>query len=143
MQYQRFDDSAQLRFERDDEFISSLTAFAEEESIRFAVFSGLGGVRSAQIAYFNIDTREYETHQLDEQCELTSLIGNIAQRDGKLFVHAHATLGRSDLSVVGGHVMQLVTRPTIELWLRREEASVSRLLDDESGIALLDLPNRL
>jgi len=142
MQYQRFDDETQLRFESGDEFISTLTSFAERESIGFAVFSGIGGVRSAHIAYFNNETKQYETHELDEQFELTSVIGNISLRDGRAFVHAHATLGRKDLSVIGGHVMKLVTRPTIELWLRREHAKVSRALDEESGLALLDLLER-
>lgn len=143
MQYQRFDDRTQIRFESGDEFISSLTALAAAESIGFAVFSGIGGVRSARIAYFNIETREYETHELNEQFEVVSLIGNVALRDDKPFVHAHAGLGRKDLSMMGGHVMELVARPTIELWLRHEAASVSRAPDEESGLALLDLPERL
>ena len=143
MHYQRFGDRTEIRFESGDEFIASLTAFAEAESVSFAVFSGLGGVRRARIAYFNSETREYETHVLDEQFEVVSLIGNIALRDGKPFIHAHAGLGRRDLSMVGGHVMELVARPTIELWLRREAAAVSRVPDEESGLALLDLPDRL
>jgi predicted DNA-binding protein with PD1-like motif len=143
MHFQRFGDRTEIRFESGDEFIGSLTAFAQAESVTFAVFSGLGGVRSARIAYFNSETREYETHELNEQFEVISLIGNVALRDGKPFVHAHASLGRKDLSVMGGHVMELVARPTIELWLRREAVAVSRVPDDESGLALLDLPERL
>ena len=143
MQYQRFGDRTQIRFESDDQFISSLTAFAEAESIAFAVFSGIGAVRSARIGFFSNERRAYDIHELNEQFELVSLIGNIALRDGKPFVHAHAGLARQGLSMVGGHVMELVARPTIEVWLRREAASVSRMPDEESGLALLDLPERL
>ena len=143
MQYQRFGERTQIRFASGDQFMSSLTAFAEAESITFAVFSGIGAVRSARIGFFNNDRREYDIHELNEQFELVSLIGNIALRDGKPFIHAHAGLARQGLSMVGGHVMELVVRPTIELWLRPEAASVSRVPDEESGLALLDLPERL
>ena len=143
MKYQRFGERTEIRFESGDEFIASLTAFAQADAISFAVFSGLGAVRRARIAFFNIDTREYQTHELDEQFEVVSLIGNVALRDGKPLVHAHASLARKDLSVLGGHVMELVARPTIELWLRREAAPVSRVPDEESSLALLDLPDHL
>ena len=143
MQYQRFGERTQIRFESGDEFMSSLTAFTEHDSIAFAVFSGLGAVRRARIGYFNNETRQYDIHEFDEQFELTSLIGNVALRDGKPFVHAHAGLARQDLSMIGGHVMELVVRPTIELWLRREATAVRRVPDEESGLALLDLPVHL
>ena len=143
MQYQSFGDRIEIRFESGDEFMSNLTALAEAHGITFAAFSGIGAVRSAHVAYFNSETKQYDTHEFDEQFELTSLIGNIALRDHKPFVHAHATLARKDLSVIGGHVMRLLTRPTIELWLRREAPAVRRAPDEESGLALLDLPERL
>jgi len=143
MQYQGFGDRYQLRLERDDELTETLTRLAKREGITFATFAGLGAASSARLAYFDVDTRQYETHDLAEQFEVVSLTGNVALRDGRPFVHAHAVLGRRDLSTIGGHVMALLARPTIEIALRREAAEIVRLPDEESGLALLCLSDRL
>jgi uncharacterized protein len=143
MQLQRFGDRYQLRLESGDKLFASLLALAAREAITYAALSGLGAVRWIRVAYFNVETREYEIHELDEQLEVTSLIGNITLREGKPTVHAHATLGRRDLSVIGGHVLEAICRPTLEIWVAPEPVEVHRLPDDESGLWLMDLPGRL
>jgi uncharacterized protein len=67
-------------------------------------------------------------------------VGNASLRDGEPFLHLHAGLGRSDLSVVGGHLGEAVVHPTIEVWLRTEDLDVRRTTDPETGLDLLDLP---
>jgi uncharacterized protein len=143
MQLQRFGDRYQLRLESGDKLFASLLALAAREGISYAALSGLGAVRWIRVAYFNVETREYEIHELEEQLEVTSLVGNITLREGTPTLHAHATLGRRDLSVIGGHVLEAIARPTLEIWLSRERAEVQRLPDDESGLWLMDLPDRL
>jgi len=143
VRFQRFGDRYQLRFEAGDELMSTLTDFAAREGIEYAALSGLGAVESISLAYFVRDTKQYETHELDEQFELLGATGNIALRDGKPFPHVHASVGRRDLTVFGGHVMRAVAWPTIELWVSREQEAVNRLPDEDSGLALMDLPDRL
>ncbi|HUR17242.1 MAG TPA: PPC domain-containing DNA-binding protein [Candidatus Limnocylindrales bacterium] len=143
MRFQRFGDRYQLRLESGDELLSTLTAFAERERIEYAAVSGLGAVQSISLAYFVRNTKQYETHELDEQFELLGATGNIVLRDGTPFPHIHASVGRRDLTVLGGHVMRAVAWPTIELWVSREHQPVNRLPDDESGLALMDLHDRL
>ena len=144
MEYQRFGDRYQVRLESGERVVASLTRLAEQESIGYASVTGLGAVRSVAVAYFNVQTREYETHQLEEQLEVTSLIGNFTLKDGRPFLHAHVNLGRRDLSTLGGHLMEAVAHSTLEVWLVREQgAAVQRLPDDESGLSLMRLPERL
>jgi predicted DNA-binding protein with PD1-like motif len=143
VQFQRFGEGYELRLEAGERLMETITRFAEQQSISFAALSGLGAVRQVRLAYFNIETLQYETHDLEEQLEALSLIGNVSLRDGRPFVHLHGSFGRRDLSVLGGHVMEGIVRPTIEMWLRPEEVGVNRAPDEESGLALLDLPERL
>lgn len=142
MQYQRFGDRYQIRLESGEPIVESLTRLAAREEIGYAAVSGLGAVRRATLAYFNVHTRQYETHELIEQLEVVSLTGNISQRDGRPFLHVHAALGRRDLSMIGGHLMEAVAHSTLEAWMQREEALVHRLPDDETGLALLQLPSQ-
>ncbi len=80
--------------------------------------TGLGAVSAATVSYLNMDTKSYEQHQLDEQMEVVSLVGNVTLREGRPFIHAHVGLGRRDLSMVGGHLNDLVIYPTFEVSLR-------------------------
>lgn len=143
MEYQRFGDRYQVRLESGDQVVESLTQLAEHEAFGYAAVTGLGAVRSVALAYYNIETREYEVHDIEEQLEVTSLIGNFTLKDGKPFLHAHVNLGRRDLSTLGGHLMEAVAHSTLEVWLQREQAEVPRLPDDESGLSLMRLSERL
>jgi uncharacterized protein len=143
LEYQRFGDRYQVRLESGDRVIESLTRLAQQERIGFAALSGLGAVRWVRLAFFDVETRQYENHDIEEQLEVTALVGNVTLRDGRSFIHAHATLGRRDLSTLGGHLMEAVAHSTLEVWLQREAAEVHRLPDDESGLALMRLADRL
>ncbi len=82
----------------------------------------------------------YEQHELDEQLEVVSLVGNVTIKESAPFTHIHVTLGRRDLSIVGGHLNDLVVHPNLEIWLLRESVEVRRTLDESCGLYLMDLP---
>jgi predicted DNA-binding protein with PD1-like motif len=43
------------------------------------------------------------------------------------------------MSMIGGHFLDAIVRPTLEIWLRRESAEIHRVFDEGSGLALMDL----
>ena len=143
MRFQRFGDRYQLRLEAGDELIATVTGLAEREGIGYASLTGLGAVESISLAYLNRETRKYETHVLDEQLELLGVTGNITLKDAKPFPHVHASVSDRSLHVYGGHVMAATAWPNVEIWIRREAEGVSRVPDEASGAALMDLPERL
>lgn len=143
MQYQRFGDRYQLRFASGERLIETLLEFLGHKSIGFAALTGLGALSHATVSYWDATTLQYETRDIQEQVELVSLVGNVTMRDGKPFVHAHVTLGRRDLSIIGGHFNEAIAHPTIELWLRPEADAVERVLDESCGLYLMNLPERL
>jgi uncharacterized protein len=140
MMFQRVGNRLQVRLESGDNVVESLTLLLEAEGIGYAAVTGLGAVRYARVAYLNVDTREYEAHEVEEQLEVVSLVGNAALRDGKPFLHLHAALGRRDLSMFGGHLQEMVAHPTVEVWLAPEEGSVQRVFDETLGMAVMQLP---
>jgi len=141
VQFQRHGDRVQLRFLSGEALVESLLPWLRREGIGYASVSGLGAVRHARVSYWNAVSRQYETHELTEQMEVTSLIGNVTLKDHAPFLHAHVNLGRSDLSVIGGHVNDLTVHPTLELWLGPEKDAVVRVLDEDSGLYVMQLPN--
>ena len=142
MHYQRFGERAQLRFESGEAVAPTLLAWLATERIGYASMTGLGAVSSATVSYWNSETRQYEQHLLEEQLEVVSLVGNASLKDGEPLVHIHVALGRRDLSLVGGHLNDAIVHPNLEIWLRPEAAAVHRIVDDASGLYLMDLNDR-
>jgi predicted DNA-binding protein with PD1-like motif len=119
-----------------EEIVSTLTRVVDEERIEAASFTAIGGFREAVLGFFELEKGEYKRIPIREQVEVLSLIGNIAATDGKLRIHAHAVLGKSDGSACGGHLLEGYVRPTLELVLVRTPAVLARQLDPRFGIPL-------
>lgn len=126
-----------LIFETDDEVIGTLEAHARRTATRAAHFTALGAFRSATLAYFDWATKEYREIPVDEQVEVTSLVGDIGTHDGAPVVHIHCVLGRPDGSTVTGHLLEGHVRPTLELFITAYDDALVRRVDDESGLPLI------
>ena len=125
--------------ESGEEAIAELTRLAEAEAISGASLSGLGAVRSATVAWYDLERQEYEKYVLDEQLEVLTLSGNAGRYDGSARLHVHATLGRRGGAAVGGHLMECTVRPTLEVVIREAGTALNRSFDAACGLPLLDL----
>ena len=143
LRFQRFDDRYQLRLESGEELGATLKSFCTERQIGFAQMTGLGAVRRAPRS--RTGTRSASNTKptgRDDQMEVVSLIGNVAIRDDEPFSHIHLGLGRSDLTLIGGHFNAAVAHPMLEIWLTPIDATVTRVLDESCGLYLMDLAER-
>ncbi len=140
MRVQRFDERYIVRIEAGERVVATLLDFLRREGVGFANLSAAGALSSARVGFWDPGQRAYAYRQFDEQLEIVSFVGNASLRDGEPFLHLHVGLGRSDLSVVGGHLEEAIVHPTIEVWLRTEDVDVRRTTDPETGLDLLDLP---
>ena len=129
-----------LVFETGDELARGLSDFATEQKLSAASFKAVGGLSSVRLGWFNWESKKFEPSvTLDEQLELLSLIGDVALKDGKPVVHAHAVVGKKDGSAHGGHLLEAHIRPTCEIVLTESPVHLQKLVDPESGIALISL----
>jgi len=129
-----------LIFDTGDELADGLAKFAAEEKISGSSFKAIGALSAVRLGWFNWETKQYEVSvDLDEQVELLSLIGDVAEKDGKPQVHAHAVVGKRDGTAHGGHLMKATVRPTCELILTESPEHLRKQVDPEAGIALIKL----
>lgn len=126
-------------FDEGDDPYELLTAFARDEQLSGSSLTGIGALSQVTIGWFNPDTREYEQTTLDEQCEVVSLLGDIAVDDGEPTVHAHIVVARRDLSAVGGHLFGGRVWPTLEVVVTESRSALRKRLDPDVGLALIDL----
>jgi uncharacterized protein len=117
-----------------------LKEFATEHKLASASFKAIGALSSAGLGWLNWETKQYELAvSLAEQVELLSLIGDIALKDGKPQVHAHAVVGKRDGTAHGGHLLQAHVRPSCEVVLTESPVHLRREFDPAAGIALIKL----
>ena len=142
MRYERFESRLQLRLESGEHVAAALVELLQREGVGYASVTGLGAVRWVRLAYWNSATRDYESHDVEEQVEVVSLVGNVTLREEQPFLHLHISLGRQDLSMFGGHFLDAIAHPNFEVWIQREAGPVHRRVEPASGLALMDLPER-
>ena len=128
-----------LVFETGDEAIAGLLDFARGNDIRSAFFFGVGAFERVTLAYFDLGTKEYEHIPVGEQVEVVSLAGNISTYDGEPKIHAHAVIGKRDGSVMGGHLIEGIVRPTLEVFVSASDTPLTRTRDEATNLPLLDL----
>lgn len=124
-----------------DEAVAALGRFAREQRIEAASLSAIGAFERAVVGYFDWGKKDYQRIPVDEQVEVLSLLGDVAVADGKPTLHIHAVLGRSDGSVVGGHLLEGHVRPTLEVVFVEPPAHLKKRKDPETGLALIALEN--
>jgi predicted DNA-binding protein with PD1-like motif len=125
-------------FETGDELASGLSRFAAEHKLSAASFKAVGALSSVRLGWFSWESKTYKPSvNLDEQLELLSLIGDVALKDGKPVVHAHAVVGKEDGTAHGGHLLEAHIRPTCEVVLTESPSHLQKFVDPESGLALI------
>jgi predicted DNA-binding protein with PD1-like motif len=120
-----------------DEVMSSLKDFATREKITAAQISAIGALSDVTLAYFDWDKKEYTKIPVREQVEVASLLGDIAEADGKPALHLHIVIGKRDGTAMAGHLNAAHVRPTIEVIITESPAHLCKHHDPESGLALI------
>lgn len=132
-------DTFALIFDKGDEVIGALTAFAQEKRLGGSHFTAIGAFRDVMLGYFDRQRKKYKEIPIEEQVEVLSLVGDIALKDGAPQIHAHVVVGKSDGTAHGGHILTAHVWPTLEVILTESPKHLCRKFDPESGLALIDL----
>jgi hypothetical protein len=122
-----------------DEAVSALTQFARAEDLEAAQITAVGGFEHATVGWFDRAARDYRRIPVDEQCELLSLIGDVAVGQDGPIVHVHAVLGLSDGTTRGGHLLEGRVYPTLEAVVTETPARLRKVMRPDVGIPLIDL----
>jgi len=123
-----------------EEAFAALTAFAIDRKVASASLTAIGAFERATVGWFDPKAKTYRKIPVDEQCEVLSGIGDVALGDdGKPSLHVHAVLGLSDGTTRGGHLLDGIVRPTLEVTLVEAPGHLRRSKRPELGVALIDL----
>ena len=128
-----------LVFDKGDEVMSNLTEFARVHKLTAAHFTAIGAFSDVTLGYFERDRKDYHRIPIGEQVEVLSLVGDVARKGDQPEVHAHVVVGKADGSAHGGHLLEAHVWPTLEVVLSESAAHLRKRIDEETGLALIDL----
>ncbi len=128
-----------LVFEKDEEVIEILTAFAKKNNLAGSHFTAIGAFSDVTLGYFDRERKDYKKILINEQVEVLSLVGNIALSNGESKLHAHVVVGKSDGTAYGGHILKAHVWPTLEVVLTESPKHLRRKTDEETRLPLIEL----
>ncbi|SCE94163.1 hypothetical protein GA0070214_103457 [Micromonospora chaiyaphumensis] len=123
--------------DKGEDAVATINEVAVRYGIRGARVTAVGGFKSAELGYFDRGKRDYLRIPVREQVEVLSLLGDIADNQGRPALHVHAVVGHRDGSTVGGHLLRGEVWPTLEVIITEVGASLVKRVDQETGLALL------
>ena len=124
--------------EAGEDAFAILSDFAGDHHLTAAQLTGVGAFTGATVGWFDRQTKDYRRIEITQQCELLSLIGDIAQADDGPQVHAHVVLGLHDGTTRGGHLLAAEIWPTLEVIVTEAPAHLRKTSHPELGLALID-----
>ncbi|WP_017573193.1 PPC domain-containing DNA-binding protein [Nocardiopsis halotolerans] len=128
-----------LVMDKGDEAFEQISGFAEAHGITAASLTAIGAASHVVLGYFDTVTNHYRYTSFEEQVEIASCIGDIADNQGQPALHAHIVLGRGDSTALAGHLKELRVFPTMEVVLTETPAHLRKKVDPETGLALISV----
>src|SRR3989338_6584925 len=126
-----------IRFDKGEELFSELVKFCETEGVVAGPFTAIGASDGVLLSFYHGHETKYSDKKVDDELEIAALNGIVAELDGKLMVHAHGSFSDRNMSLVGGHVKELLVGSTCEVFLIKLEGNIEREFDEETGLNLM------
>tara|TARA_Y100000310_G_C20629556_1_gene787859 strand:- start:927 stop:1346 length:420 start_codon:yes stop_codon:yes gene_type:complete len=120
-----------------EEIMTGIKEFCEEHKIDAAFFHAIGAVGEVEIAWYDLEAKEYVTSLIQEDLELVSLTGNVSKLGKEMIIHNHGVFSNRAMETKGGHVNKAVISGACEIVLNRIEGNIGRAYDDETGLNLM------
>jgi len=94
-----------VRLPTGEDLLEALTSEFQKRSIRKAAFGVIGAVAGATLGYYDQAAKQYRNKEFQGHFEVLACVGNVSEKEGQIFVHAHALLAGADYICFGGHLM--------------------------------------
>ncbi|MDP1709428.1 MAG: DNA-binding protein [Candidatus Komeilibacteria bacterium] len=124
-----------IKVNRSEEVITELTKFCQENNIFSGSFYGLGACGEAELGHYSVVTKQYSKQVFTGEYEVTNLTGIITDKK----IHAHATMADNKFQTYAGHLARMVISGACEIHLIAGSEPISRKLDEETGLELLNI----
>ncbi len=126
-----------LIFSPGDEVVSGLAEFAQKYNVTNSHYTSIGGAASTKVGWFDYNKKMFKVIPVDT-AEVTSFIGDIAMFNNKPVAHTHVSVATTDGIAHGGHLLEMIVGPTLELFVTVEPMALYKKVDSTFGVAVID-----
>lgn len=128
------------KVEPGEDLIDSIINLVKKYNIKSGFVKCIGALKTFTIGFYIINSKEYKMKTFNENVELISCMGNISYKDGEPIIHLHVSLGRSDYTVIGGHLSKpSIVSVTGEVSIIEIDKKINRVNDPQFNLSLLEL----
>jgi len=120
-----------------EDVMAELKRFCKEQGIEAGVFYAIGAAKELQVAWYDVDVKEYTKRDIKQELEIISLLGNIAMKGEEVIVHTHGSFSDENMQLVGGHVNKLIVGGACEIMLEKLDGHIEKAFDEEIGLNLM------
>ncbi len=122
---------------KDEEITSSIFNYCQKNNIQSAWISGIGAVKSATLALYDLEKKEYKKKRFSGKFEIVGLSGNIGTLEGKPVLHLHTVLSDENMAIFGGHLEKATVSVTCEILISKTDYRIEREFDPNIGLNLI------
>lgn len=128
------------KVEPNEDLVDSIIEMIKKYNIKSGFIKCIGALKTFTIGFYIIDSKEYKMKTFNENVELVSCMGSISYKNGEPIIHIHISVGRSDYSVIGGHLGKpSKVSITAEVSIYEIDQKLNRGIDSQTGLSLLSL----
>ena len=129
-------------FSAGDEAYSGLLDFATTYHVTSGHFTAIGALSSVVLGWLDPEKHLYRENPIHEQVEVATMTGDFALYQGKPALHSHIVVGRRDGTASGGHVIEAIVSPTLEVFVTVDPVPLQKKYDPSSHLTLIDADSR-
>lgn len=123
-----------VSLERGDAVRGCVESVAKERGILGASVAAIGALENPELGFYHLNEKRYDLRTFPGIWELVSLTGNITEKDGEPFLHAHAAIGGPDFAVHGGHLFDATSGVVVELVIEPFDQPLKRAACEDVGL---------
>ncbi|MCD6478441.1 MAG: DUF296 domain-containing protein [Candidatus Diapherotrites archaeon] len=139
MEYKQLANIIFIRLHSGEDLFEGLHEVCKKCKVRTAiVLSAVGMLQDFELGYFKAKGN-YTKQRFKKPHELVALSGIIMKLGREYNFHLHAALGNEKKKLIGGHLISAKVKVTAELVLLKSNATLHRILDEETGLLALKL----
>jgi predicted DNA-binding protein with PD1-like motif len=125
-------------FSPGDEAYSGLLDFAEQHHVTSGHFTAVGALSSVVLGWFDPQKKMYRENPIHEQVEVATMTGDFAVFQGKPSLHTHIVVARQDGRAFGGHVIEAIVFPTLEVFITDDPVPLQKKYDPLTDLTQID-----
>lgn len=139
MRYYKTNEAYVLRFDRGEEIVETLNAFCKDQELYLGSITAIGACDYMKVGLYNVGEKKYYSRVFEGPMEITSLVGNITNKNGDVYLHLHINACDEQMAIHGGHLNECRVSATCEMIITILHGEVGRQIDEETGLNVFNL----